>query len=100
MVYYVMINDKKIGTAKDTTAARKLAVLELLKIDKARTVAYIFRYPKKWIATVSMQSGPDTHIKPSKGYQQGYIFLYDDGTDFRGVWTDGKLRENFWFKTR
>lgn len=82
-------NDK--GWSKTIESARKRAVMMLIERDKLGQVALIYR-DKKPCGTVSMQTGPDTYVKPSTGLAKGIQFMYDDGEDFYTCYMNGKVK--------
>lgn len=92
--YTVCMNGSKRPsfTTTDLIKARKVAVLKLIEADKKVQWANIYKNGKI-IANVAMLIGPNEYVKPSIGLRKGYKFLYDDGSDFQAVYTDGRLGE-------
>lgn len=84
-----VINPKVITTT-DIVKARKYAVLKLIENDVSRQYA-VLKKNGKTAAYISMEIGPEQYLKPSVGLAKGHSFLYDDGEEFKAVYTNGRL---------
>lgn len=90
--YTVFINNarKPLITTTDIVKARRAAVLKLIELDKKVGDAYLFKNGD-CIANIAMLVGPDMYVKPSIGLRKGLTFVYDDYSEFKAVYTNGKL---------
>lgn len=71
--------------------ARAKAVKTLTKIDK-KGMIIVISTDKKYMGIVSMQTGPDDHVKPSVGLKNGLQFMYDDGDVFYTCFKNGDIK--------
>lgn len=89
---YLNMNKKPFFTTSDLIKARRMAVLKLIETDKKVQYTTIFKNGR-YLARISMQTGPDEYWKPSVGLRRGYNFLYDDDYSFKAVYLNGRLGE-------